>query len=528
MIPGKPNRTAADYMVIALSPALIMALVGSVCFFLIEVFYHGKMAGSVRWVMFWFVLAIVLVSRIAIEQSSEYAAMYGLALAGAVWFYLAHTQPGWLLGVILLGLVWFCAHKLVWDCTLIDEDEDSSGQGLLQSRPKTKVEPKPKAKTKAKEKPKRKRKLPSSPGLWVVYFSLAALPLFGVGQSLQPVDATGSRRMGLIFVVLYMGAALGLLITTSFLGLRRYLRQRYVRMPAVVALSWLKLGVGVALVILAAALFLPRPGAHQAWMTLRYQVDYRLRQASQFAAKGNPPGQGQGRAGNETGGQQGGSTTSSSQPNDQTTPDKAGTKTSPSSPSASSAPSPPAPALMGQAGSIYQFLRTAVIIIAIILAGWWLYRCWPLLLEIARTLVSSIVEFFRKLLDLTPSWRPAKRQEPAAPRPKLRPLSEYKNPFYAGQGQQMPPAEIILYTFDAVQAWAREQGYELHPEQTAREFCRDMADRSPALVGQYRQLSYLYAHAAYSQNLPARCNLEPLKELWRQFTFEQANAPAKG
>jgi hypothetical protein len=28
--------------------------------------------------MFWFVIAIVLVSRIAIEQTSEHAAMYGL------------------------------------------------------------------------------------------------------------------------------------------------------------------------------------------------------------------------------------------------------------------------------------------------------------------------------------------------------------------------------------------------------------------------------------------------------------------
>ncbi len=82
MTPRKPQKTAADFMVIALSPALIMALVGSLCFFLIEVFYRGPDGGSVRWVMFWFVVAIVLVSRIAIEKSSEYAALYGLALAG--------------------------------------------------------------------------------------------------------------------------------------------------------------------------------------------------------------------------------------------------------------------------------------------------------------------------------------------------------------------------------------------------------------------------------------------------------------
>ncbi|HEV7924619.1 MAG TPA: DUF4129 domain-containing protein [Verrucomicrobiae bacterium] len=514
MIPNKPYKTAADLMVIALSPALIMVLVGSLCFFLIEVFYRGQMQWSVRWVMLWFVIAIVLVSRIAIEKSSESAALYGLALAAAVWIYLVRTHPSFVLGIALLAVVWFCAHKLVWDCTLIDEDEDSSGQGLLQSRTPAKVESK--SKLERKSKAKRKRVAPSSPGLWVVYFSLAALPLFGIGQALLPADAAGSRRMGLISVVLYMGAALGLLITTSFLGLRRYLRQRYLRMPAVVAWAWLKLGVGVALVILTIALFFPRPGAKQAWMALRYQIDYRLQQASQYAAKSNPHGQGEGRAGNDTGGKQGESKTPGTEANNKPASGPQGTAQSPSAP-------PPAAAMTGgQEGSIYQFLRKSLMVIAALVAGWWLFRCRYLLLEIAR----SLVDFFRKLLDFMPARKPVKPREPALPKPKLLPLAEYSNPFYAGQKQMRPPAEIIIYTYDAMQAWAREHGVEPHPEQTAREFCREMATRSPELADSYRQLSFLYAHAAYGLHLPAHCDLDPLKELWRQFTWEQANAPA--
>jgi len=504
-------------MVIALSPVLIMALVGSLCFFLIQVFYRGKMAGSVCWVMFWFVIAIVLVSRIAIEKSSEHATLYGLALALTVWFYLVHTQPAAWLGILLLAVVWFCAHKLVWDCTLIDDDEDASGQGLLQSSPPPPKEPKSKSKT------KRKHVASASPGLWVVYFSLAALPLFGVGQALLPDNAAGSRRMGLIFVVVYMGAALGLLITTSFLGLRRYLRQRYLRMPAVVARSWLNLGGGVALVILAAALLLPRPGANQVWTELRYQIDYRLRQASQYAAKSNGHGQGEGRAGNDSGGKQGESKSSDQkeqQKSSQPDPGQTGTTSTPS------AQAPPPSVLAGQAGDIYQFLRTALMIAAAIFGVWWLFRCRHLLLEIARSLSGAIADFFRKLLDLVPARRPAKPSEPGPPRPKLRPLAEYKNPFYAGQEHSRPPAEIIIYTYDAVQAWAREQGMELHPEQTAREFCQEMAARSPELAASCRQLSFLYAHAAYGLHLPAHCDLEPLKELWRQLTWNQANAPA--
>ncbi len=542
-------------MVIAVSPALIMALVGSLCFFLIDVFYRGKMEGSVKWVMFWFVIAIVAVSRIAIEDSPERAALFGSGLAGAVGIYLLRTQPAALLGILLLAVVWWCAHKLVWDCTLVDEDEDSSGQGLLQNRPPAKTEPKndPKTKTVANQvltripnsevgaaqrtfsgrigeatlpkadlrltKPKQQRVVPSSPGLWVVYFSLAALPLFGIGQGLLPANDASARRMSLVYVVLYMAAALGLLVTTSFLGLRRYLRQRYLRMPPVVALAWLKLGVGVAFVILAAALLLPRPGANQVWATLRYQIDYQLRQASRYAAKGNPPGKGEGRAGDETGGKEGESKTQSQQGySKQQTPDPNGTASTPSA----SAPPPPTPLAPAQE-SIYRFLRVALLAIVALVAAWWLFRCRYLLLEIAR----SLVDFFRKLLDLVPARRLPKPSPPSGPiRPTLRPLADYKNPFYAGQEHSRPPAEIILYTYDFVQAWVKEQGVEVHPEQTAREFCRAMAERSPELASAYRQLSFLYAHAAYGLTLPAQYDMEPLKELWRQLTWNEAEAAA--
>ncbi len=35
------NKTLLDYVIVAISPALIMLLVGSLVFFLIEVFYQG-------------------------------------------------------------------------------------------------------------------------------------------------------------------------------------------------------------------------------------------------------------------------------------------------------------------------------------------------------------------------------------------------------------------------------------------------------------------------------------------------------
>jgi hypothetical protein len=510
MTARKPHQTLADYMVIALSPALIMALVGSLCFFLIDVFYRGQMAGSVRWVMFWFVVAIVLVSRIAIEKSSEHAALYGLALGAAVWLFLVRTHPSYLLGLLLLAVVWFCAHKLVWDCTLIDDDLDASGQGLLQRAPPAAAAPATRA------KPKRKPAASSSPGRWVVYFSVAALPLFGLGQALLPADDPGPRRAGFALLVLYLAAALGLLVTTSFLGLRRYLRQRYLQMPGLIALAWVKLGGGVALLILIGALFLPRPGAGVAWTALRREVDDRLRQASQYASRGNPRGEGQGRAGNNNGTSQndnGAAAGSGLKEGRGKTPDQ----NEGSQPSAG--PGQPAPAPTAQAAGLYVFFRACVLIAAAIVAGWWLIRCRHLLGEIFRMAWAALRDFFRRLLDLVPARKPVRPSAPGfSPAPR-RPLSEFKNPFYAGNEYARPPAEIILYTYDALQAWAGEHGIEPRPGQTAREFCQAMAGPLPEAAPALRQLSCLYAHAAYAQHLPADCDLEPLKELWRRITW---------
>src|SRR5215469_16177059 len=131
---NRPTRTFADFLVVCVSPILIMLLVGSLCFFLIEVFVHGESVGSLRWVMFWFVLAIVLVSRIGIEQGTGHAMVYGLGLAVAVWLYMTRMFPAWVvLNIGLLAAVWWCANKLVWDCTLINDEEDASGAGLLQA-----------------------------------------------------------------------------------------------------------------------------------------------------------------------------------------------------------------------------------------------------------------------------------------------------------------------------------------------------------------------------------------------------------
>lgn len=523
---SRPNKTLADYFAIGISPALIMVLVGSLCFFLVEVFYRGEAIGSVRWVLFWFVIASVLVSRIGIEQGTTQAALYGIALAAATWLYLMRIHPAWLVGAILLGLVWWCSHKLTWDCTLIDEDEDASGSGLLQTvlnkddSKDTSVPPVKPARPKLFSSD---RKALHPPGVWLVYFSLAALPLFGIGQMLLPAGDSAARHVGFEFLFAYLCAALGLLLTTSFLGLRRYLRQRYLPMPANVALGWIKFGVSVSAIVLLLALLVPRPGAAGAWVTLRYHIDYQLRWASQYALRFNPRGSGQSNSGHPSNapqesnsqspnGRQQSETGKNSQQQQQSNSGKKAEGQSGNDGGQNQSPSGKTPPpLSGPASSLYQLLKWLVLLGGAILVGWWLFRRRELLLQMWREFWAALMHFFRNLLGFRLMLPGAKIQESQS---MPRHFAEYQNPFATGEAKAWTPRQLILYTCEGLQCWAAEHGIKAGPEQTAREFCSHLSKSFSEMAPALDHLAYVHGHASYGTSIPGNYSPESLKQLW--------------
>ncbi len=287
------RKTLTDYLVIAISPALIMALVGSLVYFLIAVFYHGGHPGRVSYIFGLFVFAAVLIARIAIEEGREYAMMYAIALGLAMLLVLGKFASSTLLfNVVMLSIILWCADKLTWDCTVIDDQEDASGEGLLQtvgldgsqdpgvSSPSlatqdlestTSRTPPPAPKTLwARFVAHRKR--PHAPGVWVIYFSLAALPLFGIGQRFIPAENLEARRYAFKLLCIYTASGLGLLMTTSFLGLRRYLRQRRLEMPLEMASIWLTVGSLMIAALLFVCWLLPRPNAEYSITQVQLQV----------------------------------------------------------------------------------------------------------------------------------------------------------------------------------------------------------------------------------------------------------------
>lgn len=287
------QKTLIDYMVIAISPALIMAMVGSLVFFLIQVFYRGGYAGRMEYIFALFVFAAVLIARISIEEGREYSMMYAIPLAAAMLLVLGRfTSSSVMFNILLLGVVWWCADKLTWDCTVIDEGEDASGEGLLQTvglegsrqsaaddsaasaldleATTSRIQPSvPKT---LWERFVEHRKRPHAPGVWVIYFSLASLPLFGIGQRFIPAANLDARRYAFQLLCIYTASGLGLLMTTSFLGLRRYLRQRRLEMPVEMAGVWLTVGSVMIAALLVVCWLLPRPSPEYSITHVPFQV----------------------------------------------------------------------------------------------------------------------------------------------------------------------------------------------------------------------------------------------------------------
>ena len=304
------RMTNADYVAIAVSPALVMALVGSLVFFLIEVLYAGDYTFRLNYVFALFVFATVLIARIAIEIGSERAMMYSLPL-GLVCFvalqrFIEHPSSfSGLINASLLAVVWWCAHKLTWDCTVIDDNEDASGEGLLgqvglDAHDKTETTSAAAGNelfAKSDKSGEQKvpwwrrhfiaKKGPHTPGVWVLYFSLAALPLFGIGQHWIPAGDVARRRYAFGLLAVYVAAALCLLVTTSFLGLRRYLRQRRVEMPAPMAATWVSLGAVLILLVMFTAALIPRPGAEYSISQAPWQATSPRDQSSSRYAVGS-------------------------------------------------------------------------------------------------------------------------------------------------------------------------------------------------------------------------------------------------
>ncbi len=141
MTTDKPRPTTFDGIAAALSPALIIGMIGSLVFFLVIAFYRGQYDARLMYILGLYTAATVLVARIAIESDRARAAAFAVPLAIAAMLGMMRfvTISGdlaafsWIVNIGLLALVWYLADRITFDCTLLEEDRESLQGGLLQT-----------------------------------------------------------------------------------------------------------------------------------------------------------------------------------------------------------------------------------------------------------------------------------------------------------------------------------------------------------------------------------------------------------
>jgi hypothetical protein len=595
----KPRPTLADYFITAISPVLIIALVGSLVFFLVEILYAGRYEGRLLWTLFFFVVGTVLIARISIQADPVRASFYGLGLLVVTWMALfafikypedsAMSNFAGLINLFLMGLIFWSANKLTWDCTFIDEKRESSSRGLLsaagfEQRPETAGQTRetttatdadaaiaPDVRQTLGQRWSRyresRRKRPHTPGLTVVWFSLAALPIFGLGESLIPANDAGRRAFCFQLAAVYVAAALGLLLTTSFLGLRRYLRQRRAPMPRAMAGAWL--GIGTALVIgfIVAAALLPRPFSETPIWDLK-KLTSAERKSSKHSPLRDGGSEGDGRSGEGRGpqkadqkgggagqqaddrkenGEPGGDKRTSS-PNgksesgsgagkfgvgdqngkqDDAENKDAGDKKGDGQPKNSVERTPPP-----SSDQLFPDTRTGHFLDSVLNFLKWLVFALFVLLVLGVLLLfvlkhfANFMPWAHDMLAALRAWwerlwgKPAavaSAQAIATKRPR-RPFSSFSNPFADGTGEGRSAEELVKYSFAALEAWAADRNHPRRPDETPLEFTSRLGNMFVSLEGHPRRLALLVVRLAYADGILPADARQTLEFFWDNLT----------
>jgi Domain of unknown function (DUF4129) len=593
MAASRESPKLADYVVPAISPALIMGLVGSLVFFLAEIFYAGKYEGRLLHTLFFFVFGIVLVARIAVVVDRTRSALYGAVLTVVAWIALqayvdypkdspmAPYSP--LINAVLLAVVWWCSTKLAWDCTFIDERRESSSRGLLaatgfEQRPAdlnrgshVVADPEPEKDDKElsiwerwRRYRQAKAKKPHTPGVTIIYFSLAALPIFGLGQSLIPADEGDRRRFTFWLAAVYVGCALGLLLTTSFLGLRRYLRQRKLQMPLAMTSVWLGMGALLVGAFVLVGAILPRPYSETPILGMDRLVSSD-RKASKNAVMRDGAGKGEGRPGEQTtkgdgqatakGGEPGGKGKSgdakegsgseqgkqggsgkSKEGKDgsgkgKEASDSKSQKENPESGGRSSADQPKdgsnepdslqrfqnsgigkVAETIGALLKWIAFILLALLVLAMVFRGGLQYLA--NFMPWAKRWLEALSAWWRRLFGRRASAGEVETGPAEERKPARVPFSAFSNPFSDGSAGQRASAELVAYSFAALEAWAGDRDEARRQDETPLEFAARLQARFPSLEPETQNLAVLVARMSYAGGKLPESTPRVLEAFW--------------
>ena len=153
-----------------------------------------------------------------------------------------------------------------------------------------------------------------------------------------------------------------------------------------------------------------------------------------------------------------------------------------------------------------------MIAIAVLVAGW-VYR--EQLVAAWGRLLAELNELWERLFGLKKADVPVIAAPPLA---LPRPFSAYADPFASGLAARASLAELLRYTFEALEAWGRERRTPRLVGQTPHEYVQQVGAAAPFLASDLSQLAEVYGQVAYAKGQPPSGALDLLRRLWRQMT----------
>ncbi len=326
---GYQPRTNTDLLIDAVIPALILLMVWSLVFFLLDVrfIFDETNDQSLRMFGFSLILGVVGINRLLATDGSEEPLLY-IGLFGVVTFlgslvltsgydtgpiggisgYRLNAWGATFFNLTLVGFLWWMTNRLMHECC-IDENRSAGDIGILTGtlrnfraavkhdagaqvvREKRKKQqdrifemnemeafdpmewkpPDPQASSFA---PPAQRLAKRHPGISIFYFSVPVLAIFALGLPVLMQGGPAWVRTGHVYVALVTFAALSLLLLTSLGGLREYFRSRRVHFPPGIVYFWLGLGGVMIFMVMFGAVALPLPGMPPMAQITEHKYDY--------------------------------------------------------------------------------------------------------------------------------------------------------------------------------------------------------------------------------------------------------------
>ena len=322
-------RNNTDLLIDAAVPAMILIMVWSLVFFLLDVrfIFDETNDQSLRIFGFSLILGVVGINRLLATDGSEepllYIGLFGmvtfvgsLALTsgydtgpiGGVVGYRLNAWGAAFFNLTLVGFLWWMTNRLMHECC-IDENRSAGDIGILtgtlrnfraaarhdtvakvtrEKRKKDKEEIFPMNELEAFDpmewKPAEsgpsafaapaQRLARHHPGISIFYFSVPVLAIFALGLPVLMQGGPDWVRTGHVYVALVTFAALSLLLLTSLGGLREYFRSRRVHFPPGIVFFWLGLGGVMIFMVMFGAFALPLPDMPPMATIAEHKYDY--------------------------------------------------------------------------------------------------------------------------------------------------------------------------------------------------------------------------------------------------------------